>query len=318
MVSVSDGRFLLPEQLKYTQTQHVYLDIIKKKIGIDQIGYEFLKNPKEIKVLVENKLIVDQPFAVIETEKGITTLNSPCSGIIKNINNNALKGMEDDVYSNGYILELEEIDDIRSSLITGDEVRKWGESEARSLFPANLSYKIIEIGDSAVGKTAIKVRFAENYFKKNLKTTLGVDFGSKKMKCEYISSDILFTGSYHFNVTMNVWDAAGQSHYDKIRGMYYRSAKGALLCYDVNNELSFQHLDKWIAELEENLGKRVPVLLVGNKTDLERKVSRQEALSYAIQNNFLFVECSAKTGEGIDEAFHKLAVEIYKKEEGLD
>ena len=81
---------------------------------------------------------------------------------------------------------------------------------------------------------------------------------------------------------MNVWDAAGQEYYDKIRGMYYKDANGCILVYDVNNPESFKNLNKWVDELEENLGRKVPTLLVGNKTDLERKIRREEAVEYAL------------------------------------
>lgn len=225
--------------------------------------------------------------------------------------------MKDDTYVTGFILELEEIAEMQPNLINFNNLEEWAKNEIKTLVRNNYSFKIIEIGDSAVGKTAIKVRFTDNYFKKDLKTTLGVDFGSKEIKGEYISSDILFSGTYRFTAKMNVWDAAGQAMYDKIRGMYYRHAKGALLCYDANNHLSFEHLDKWREELEDILGK-VPTLLVGNKIDLERKVTRQEGLAYAKKHNFLFVECSAKTGTGIDGMFKQLAIEIFKREEKLE
>ena len=211
---------------------------------------------------------------------------------------------------------IKDIEDLSPTLITGDEIESWAINEAKTLLRSNYSFKIIEIGDTAVGKTAIKVRFTDNYFKKDLKTTLGVDFGSKEIKTSYLSTDLLFSGTYRFTARMNVWDAAGQEMYDKIRGIYFKDAKGALICYDINNRLSFEHLDKWVSDLEENLGK-VPVLLVGNKTDLERKVSRQEGLNYAIKHGFLFVECSAKTGENVDDMFEKLAIEIFKKEENI-
>ena len=168
-----------------------------------------------------------------------------------------------------------------------------------------------------MGKTALKVRFTDNYFKKDLKSTLGVDFGAKEIKGEYMSTDILFTGVYRFTAKMNVWDAAGQSVYDKIRSIYYRDAKGAILTYDVNNPVTFKNLDRWVKELEENCGK-VPVLLVGNKLDLERKVTREEGVEYAMKHKFMFMESSAKNGEGVEEMFQKLAVEIFKVEEGLD
>jgi small GTP-binding protein len=317
MVTVGDGRFEIPENLFYTRNQHVYLDKTKNYIGLDQIGYAFMRNPNALSVLVEKNVKIGEPFVSISTEDGITTLDAPCSGKIKHINNNALKFMADDAYGKGYLIELESISDVSPGLITGAEVEKWAKHEVRALLHSTYSFKVIEIGDSAVGKTAVKVRFTDDYFKKDLKTTLGVDFGSKEIKCDYVSQDIMFDGVYRFTAKMNVWDAAGQAHFEKIRGMYYKDAKGALLVYDINNHESFKNLDKWVAELEENIGRKVPILLVGNKSDLERKVTKEEALAYAAKHNFLFIEVSAKTGDGVEDAFKKLAVEIYKQEEGL-
>jgi small GTP-binding protein len=317
MVTIADGRFELPDNFYYTKLQHVYLDKTKNTVGLDQIGFAFLKNPTVLTVLVDKEITVGEPFVSIMTERGITTLDAPCSGKIKRVNPNALKFMETDTYSKGFILELSQVKDMAANLVSGADIEKWALHEVRSLLHSNYSFKVVEIGDSAVGKTAIKVRFTDNYFKKDLKTTLGVDFGSKEIKCEYISNDVMLDGVYHFTARMNVWDAAGQAHYEKIRGMYYKDAKGALLCYDVNNPESFKNLDKWVQELEENLGKKVPVLLVGNKLDLERKVTKKDAEAYAKNNGFLFIEISAKTGEGVDEAFRKLSLELYKVEEGL-
>lgn len=318
MVTVCDGRFELPENLFYTRNQHVYLDKSKKLIGLDQIGFAYMINPQMMTILVDKEVKIGEPLASISTDTGITTLESPCSGKIKKVQENALQFMESDTYGKGAIIELDSITDVGTGLVTGAEAEKWALHEARSLIHNNYSFKIIEIGDSAVGKTAVKVRFTDNYFKKDLKTTLGVDFGSKEVKCEYLSQDIMFNGVYRFSAKMNVWDAAGQAHYEKIRGMYYKDAKGAMLVYDISNPESFKNLDKWVAEMDENLGRKVPVLLVGNKADLERKVSRDEAIAYAKKNNFLYIEVSAKTGEGVEDAFKKLALEIYKKEENLE
>ncbi len=315
MVTIADGRYSLPGSYLYSITQHVYLDKVKKICGLDQIGYAFLKKPTSLSLLVDKEVKVGEPFAAITTERGISTLNSPCSGIIKTIHADALEKMENDTYEYG-ILEFEEISEIDSALITGAEIEPWANHEVRSLLKNEYSFKVILIGDSAVGKTAIKVRFTDDYFKQDLKTTLGVDFGSKELKCEYLTEDILFSGVYRFTAKVNVWDAAGQSHFDKIRGMYYRDAKGALLVYDVNNPVSFENLEKWIEELEENLG-RIPTLLIGNKTDLERLVPQEQALAFAKKQGFSYAECSAKTGEKVNNVFRKLAIDIYKKEENL-
>ncbi|MHA1520666.1 MAG: GTP-binding protein [Promethearchaeota archaeon] len=316
MVIIADGRFSLPDQLSYTKYQHVYVDRTEKILGIDQIGYAFLKNPKELKILAETEVKTGEPFAAITTDAGITTLNSPCSGKIAEKNLEALKSMENDTYKGGFILRLEEITDFADNLISGAAIEEWAGNEVRSLVRNNYSFKIIEIGDTTVGKTAIKVRFTDDYFKKDLKTTLGVDFGSKEIKGQFISSDILFGGAYRFTAKMNIWDAAGQDVYDKIRGMYYRDAHAALLVYDVSNRLTFDNLGRWIQEMQDNRGK-IPVLLVGNKIDLERQVSRQDGLDYAMKHGFMFMECSAKNGDNVDDMFQKLAVEIFRLEEEL-
>ncbi len=317
MVIIADGRFELPDNLYYSN-QHVYVDTSNKLIGLDEIGYAFLKNPKELKILVENNITIGEPIVVITTELGITTLTSPVNGRVKRGNEDALSDMKNDTYSKGFLLEMETIEEIDKTLISGKEkIEKWGKFDVKSLIYGEYIFKIIEIGDSTVGKTAIKVRLTDDYFKKDLKTTLGVDFGSKTLKCEYISEDILFTGTHRFTAKMNLWDAAGQAHYEQIRGMYYRGAKGALLVYDVTNPVSFQNLDKWINELEENVGIDLPILIVGNKIDLERRVPQKDAEEYAKEKNFLYFETSAKTGAGIVDAFKNLAVEIYKKEEDL-
>ncbi|MHA1620472.1 MAG: GTP-binding protein [Promethearchaeota archaeon] len=320
MVTIADGRFSLPENLLYTKNQHVFIDRANKLIGLDQIGFAYLTKPTELALIAESSgaVKIGEPFAVITTSKGITTLNSPCTGTIKSVNPQALQKMETDTYTEGYILELETIEEVEEGLITGAAVEPWATHEVRSLLKNEYTFKIIEIGDSATGKTAIKVRFTDSYFKLDLKTTLGVDFGSKEIVGAYTPADTMFSGTYRFKAKINLWDAAGQAHYDKIRGIYYRDAKGALLCYDINNPVSFQNLDKWLLELEENVG-RIPTILVGNKSDLERKVSQEDALNYSKAKGLVgFIEVSAKTGEKVDEALQQLAVSIYKIEENLE
>ncbi len=318
MIFLENGRFMLAEDLSYSKKHHIFLDLKKKKIGLDQIGYLFLKSPTNLTMLVEDYVKLGEPFASISNDNGISTLIAPCSGKIKSINKNALDYMKVDIYKKGYILTLENISEIDPELISGENIENWGKNEIRSLFINHYSFKIIEIGDSAVGKTAIKVRFTDNYFKQDLKTTLGVDFGSKEINCEMEPNDKSYSVVRKFKATLMIWDAAGQAHYERIRSLYYRDAKGAILCYDVSNPISFKNLKRWVSELEENLGKKVPVLLVGNKVDLENRVSIDQAIAYAKKNNFLFVECSAKTGQGINEAFKQLAIEIYKKEENYN
>ena len=96
MVTIANGRFNLPDDLRYTKNQHIYLDTLHKRIGLDEIGYAFLQNPKELQWLCEGTLEMGQPFVAISTDRGITTLNSPCSGTIKELNTDALTLMKID------------------------------------------------------------------------------------------------------------------------------------------------------------------------------------------------------------------------------
>lgn len=98
--------------------QHVYLDKEKKFLGIDQLGFAYLKNPQELKILAEKEISIGEPMMVISTDRGITTLESPVKGIIKNINEDALKDIENDAYTKGFIIEMESIEEVDSNLIS--------------------------------------------------------------------------------------------------------------------------------------------------------------------------------------------------------
>jgi small GTP-binding protein len=242
----------------------------------------------------------------------MTSLNSPCEGVVKSINLEALNYMQNDSYARGYLVSFKNIDSYADGLLTGDQVKEWAITEARNLLRGNMQIKVVIIGDSAVGKTALKVRFTDEYFKKDLISTLGVDFGLKVIYGEYYPSDVLFRGTVKFKMNMSIWDAAGQAHYAQMRPMYYRNAQGALLVYDVTNQASFDHLTQWIEELENMTGP-IPTILVGNKIDLKRVVLKEKGETFAKQHGFLYIETSAKLGENVEAAFQRLALEIYKR-----
>ncbi len=83
MVFIADGRFELPDNLLYSTYQHVYFNKEKKTIGLDQLGFAYLQKPYELKILIEDSVKIREPFAVISTQQGITTLYSPVAGTIK-------------------------------------------------------------------------------------------------------------------------------------------------------------------------------------------------------------------------------------------
>ena len=163
-------------------------------------------------------------------------------------------------------------------------------------------FKVIVLGDGGVGKTALTVRFAQGYFQESYKMTVGVDFSVKLIEVERPEGAT--------KVKLQVWDTGGQERFSFVRPLYYRGAMGALLVFDVTNRESFDHLPNWIEELESNADP-VPFVLVGNKVDLPRQVSSEEAWEFAQQFNIkYYYETSAKTGEEVGDCFHALAYEM--------
>ncbi len=312
MVVVGDGRYKIPDELAYT-TQHVYINSENGKIGLDELGIDFIGKPKEIEFLTKNKVEKGKPFASIAIVNGMITLNSPVSGNIKEINTDALKNL-DQTYDKGYFLIVSpaNLEADLGDLIKGDKIEEWAKKEAQQVARSVFNYKIIEVGDSTVGKTAIKVRFTDDYFKKDLKSTLGVDFGSKEVHFDYFGEDPML-GVEKITAKLNVWDTGGQEAYGGLRKMYYKEARGCLVVFDVTNAASYEHIPKWVDELYSNVGP-IPVLLVGNKIDLvdQRKIKKDEAEKFAKEKGYLYIETSALTGENVLNAFTNLARLIYE------
>ncbi len=283
-------------------------------VGISELGWAILK-PKAVTFLDVDSVEKEQPFAELTTERGKIALRSPISGKIVDKNEPVIETLKEDTYEKGFLIKVEpsKLQEDLKKLVTGDAIKEWAEKEADFLSKGEYAFKIVEVGESSVGKTAIKVRFTDDYFKKDLKSTLGIDFGSKVIDTQYVSNDVMMHSTKHLNIKCNVWDFGGQKVYAGQRKMYYGSAKGCLLVFDVTNPASFNSLPEWIKEIEENAGK-IPTLLVGNKIDLvdDRKVSKADAEKFAKDHGYLYYESSALDGTGVTEAFTALALEIYK------
>ncbi|MHA1959675.1 MAG: Rab family GTPase [Candidatus Thorarchaeota archaeon] len=165
-------------------------------------------------------------------------------------------------------------------------------------------FKIVVLGEGAVGKTAIVTRFSHGFFRTDYKTTIGSQFAVKNI--EVIDEDGTRT-----TVKLQIWDVAGQSRFQILRPMYYRGASGGLLVYDVSRKRTFIVLDEWLDELTRAINKEIPLVLVANKTDLpDRVVEPAEGMEYARGKNMPYVESSAKTGEGIIDIFEELAKDL--------
>ncbi|GAM29074.1 hypothetical protein SAMD00019534_122500 [Acytostelium subglobosum LB1] len=162
------------------------------------------------------------------------------------------------------------------------------------------NYKVLLIGDSDVGKTSIVKRFSDDTFDDDILCTIGVEFKMKSVEVEGKT------------VTLCIWDTAGQEKFRALISSYYRGAHGIILTYDVTKRESFKNLQYWLNEVETFATRpNVVKLLVGNKIDKEnREVSREEGLEFAKSKAMFFIECSAKTKIGIQQAFEELAHKI--------
>ncbi|KAL3622295.1 Ras-related protein raba3 [Castilleja foliolosa] len=162
-------------------------------------------------------------------------------------------------------------------------------------------FKVVVIGDSAVGKTQLLSRFAKNEFCLDSKSTIGVEFQTRTVK---IKSKI---------IKAQIWDTAGQERYRAVTSAYYRGALGAMLVYDVTKRQSFDHVARWVEELRAHADSSIVIMLVGNKADLVdlRTVTTEDAVEFAENQGLYFFETSALSGENVEPAFFKLLEEIY-------
>eukprot|EP01089_Gocevia_fonbrunei_P013005 TRINITY_DN3223_c0_g1_i1.p1 TRINITY_DN3223_c0_g1~~TRINITY_DN3223_c0_g1_i1.p1 ORF type:complete len:235 (+),score=24.55 TRINITY_DN3223_c0_g1_i1:79-705(+) len=164
-------------------------------------------------------------------------------------------------------------------------------------------FKFIIIGDAATGKSCLLHRFIDNKFMRDSTHTIGVEFGAK----------IIELGGSH--VKLQIWDTAGQERFRSVTRSYYRGAAGALLVYDVTSRDSYNHVSTWLDDARTLASSNLVIMLVGNKSDLkaEVEVPFMEASRFAQENNLMFLETSALTGDNVEEVFLKCARTIHSK-----
>ncbi|KAI9843766.1 MAG: hypothetical protein M1837_006127 [Sclerophora amabilis] len=217
------------------------------------------------------------------------------------------------------------------------------EAPASSPPKPSSSVKLVLLGEAAVGKSSLVLRFVNNDFQENKEPTIGAAFLTQK--CSLPSRTIKF----------EIWDTAGQERFASLAPMYYRNAQSALVVYDLTKPTSLTKAKHWVAELQRQASPGIVIALVGNKLDLTnenatgssgsrnrggagegpnndaggnadgedddndddeadddgdgdaRKISTAEARSYAEEEGLLFFETSAKTGLNVTEVFTAIA-----------
>jgi len=191
------------------------------------------------------------------------------------------------------------------------------------------SVKLVLLGEAAVGKSSLVLRFVNNDFQENKEPTIGAAFLTQKIS---LPSRI---------IKFEIWDTAGQERFASLAPMYYRNAQAALVVYDLTKPTSLTKAKHWVAELQRQASPGIVIALVGNKLDLcaesssandtpaeptdegeegaesteadatddddARKISTREAKSYAEEESLLFFETSAKTGTNVADVFSAIA-----------
>ncbi|MEM4734151.1 MAG: Rab family GTPase [Candidatus Thorarchaeota archaeon] len=167
---------------------------------------------------------------------------------------------------------------------------------------AEYRFKVVMLGDGAVGKTALTNMFTQGHFISEYKRTIGSDFAVKRVSVPQRNAQ----------VTLQVWDLAGQPRFEIVRQSFYRGARGGLLVYDVTRRRTFLNLDHWRQETKNSLSREIPLVVVANKVDLTgaRVVTREEGEQYAAKSGLIYVEASALTGQNVEDAFVELCVEM--------
>lgn len=162
-------------------------------------------------------------------------------------------------------------------------------------------FKIVLLGDSAVGKSNLLSRVARDEFYPNSKSTIGVEFQTQKM---------VINGK---EVKAQIWDTAGQERFRAVTSAYYRGAVGALLVYDISRHQTFESVGRWLNELQTHSDMNVVTILVGNKSDLRegREVKTAEGKSLAESQGLFFIETSALDSSNVGAAFETVVKEIY-------
>lgn len=163
-------------------------------------------------------------------------------------------------------------------------------------------FKFIIIGDAAVGKSNLLLRYTQGQFQSEYQLTIGVEFGLKSLE---IKKKIY---------RIQIWDTAGQENFRSITRAYFKNSICAIVVYDISSRDTFNNASTWIDDCRNQCSKSTFMVLVGNKLDLaeKRQVSIEEGEQLAEKYGMLFFETSAKDGTNVEKIFFEAVDSIAK------
>ena len=172
-------------------------------------------------------------------------------------------------------------------------------------------FKVALIGDSATGKTSILLRFIDDYFTEDTKSTIGVDFK--------IVSLLLEPKVY---AKMQIWDTCGSERFKSLTSSFIKTCSAFILVFDLTRTSTFQNIEHWIRTIKENTSPKF-LILIGNKSDLveQRALNKDFILEYCQKHFFNYLEISAKNNSNIEIMFKEVAYQLYmdiKKKENAN
>ena len=164
-------------------------------------------------------------------------------------------------------------------------------------------FKLVLLGEMAVGKSSLVLRFVKEQFDQCQLPTVGGAFLTRTVCLDYTT------------VKYEIWDTAGQERYHAIAPMYYRGAQAAIVVYDITDANSLARAKAWVRELQCHAPSDILIALAGNKSDLEikREVQYEEADEYAKKNDLIFMETSAKNSHNVNEIFLEITRRLCPK-----
>ena len=171
-----------------------------------------------------------------------------------------------------------------------------------------MSFKVIIVGDQAVGKSCLAIKASRNYFEDFYSPTIGFEFVSFKVRVQ----DKI--------IKLQIWDTCGQEVYRSLISSFFRSASLAIVVYSIDSEDSFNNIEKWLNDIKTQSNPDVKIFLIGNKADLEdkRRITKDQGEKLCSDHKLaFFMETSAKTGFNVQNVFIQVAKELYKQHEEI-